>query len=153
MGYKIPISVLVVIYTPKLDILILERADKSGFWQSVTGSLDTPDEPLAMAAAREVKEETGIDVTVDQAVLQDWKKSIEYEIYPYWRYRYAAHVLRNTEHWFGLEVPCIQAITLAAREHVQYRWLPYQEAAGKCFSRSNQEAILALPRHIKTSCA
>ncbi len=153
MDHKIPISVLVVIYTPQLDVLILERADKMGFWQSVTGSIDAVDEPLAIAAAREVKEETGIDVVAGQAALQDWKKSIEYEIYPYWRHRYAAHIARNTEHWFGLEVPRIQAITLAPREHVQYCWLPYQAAAGKCFSPSNQEAILALPLHIKMSCS
>jgi dihydroneopterin triphosphate diphosphatase len=142
---KIPISVLVVIYKSNRDVLLIERADRAGFWQSVTGSLDVPDEDLALAAAREVFEETGISVNQLPAnALQNMHQEIEYEIYPEWRFRYAPGVTRNIEHWFALEVPDNTAVKLAPREHVAYEWLPYEEAAKKCFSPSNGEAILKL---------
>ena len=142
---KIPISVLVVIYQSNGEVLLIERADKTNFWQSVTGSLDAIDEDLALAAAREVLEETGIDVkSLPVNSLQDMHHQIEYEIYPQWRHRYAPGVTRNTEHWFSLMVPGNVQITLAPREHVAYQWLPFEEAASKCFSRSNGEAILQL---------
>jgi len=140
---KIPESVLVVIYTPDLQVLLLERADHPGFWQSVTGSRDSLNEPLAHAAAREVAEETGIAVAAGQ--LADWRHAIEYEIYPQWRYRYAPGVTRNTEHWFGLEVPGDTAVRLSPREHLRYAWLDYKEAARRCFSPSNANAIRLLP--------
>jgi dATP pyrophosphohydrolase len=142
---KIPISVLVVIYKSNRDVLLIERADRQGFWQSVTGSLDSPNEDLALAARREVFEETGI--AVDQlpaGSLSDMHHHIEYEIYPEWRFRYPPGVTRNTEHWFSLEVPDGIQIQLAPREHVAYEWLPFEEAAKKCFSRSNGEAIMRL---------
>ncbi len=142
---KIPISVLVVIYKLNGEVLLIERADKPGFWQSVTGSIDAVDEDLSLAAAREVLEETGIDVnSLPADSLQDMHHQIEYEIYPQWRYRYASGVVQNTEHWFSLQVPDDTPITLAPREHVAYQWLPYIDAASKCFSRSNGEAILQL---------
>ena len=124
---------------------MIERADRAGFWQSVTGSLDAPDEDLALAATREVFEETGI--AVDQlpvGALRNLHHQIEYEIYPEWRFRYAPGVTRNIEHWFVLQVPDNISITLAPREHVAYEWLPFKEAAKKCFSRSNGDAILKL---------
>jgi dATP pyrophosphohydrolase len=142
---KIPISVLVVIYKSNRDVLLIERADREGFWQSVTGSLDALNEDLALAASREVFEETGI--AVDQlpaGSMRDMHHHIEYEIYPEWRFRYAPGVTRNTEHWFSLEVPDDIQIQLAPREHVAYEWLPFEEAAKKCFSRSNGEAIMRL---------
>lgn len=145
---KIPESVLVVIYTAALDVLIIERADHPGFWQSVTGSKDALEEPLALTAAREVFEETGITVGaagVPVDALVDWRHAIEYEIYPQWRHRYAPGVTRNIEHWFGLCVPQPVPVTLAPREHVAYAWLPYRDAAARCFSASNREAILQLP--------
>ena len=142
---KIPISVLVVIYKSNGDVLLIERADRAGFWQSVTGSLDAPNEDLALAAAREVFEETGIAVhLLPKDALQNMHQQIEYEIYPEWRFRYAPGVTRNTEHWFALKVPENTPITLAPREHVAYEWLPYEKAAKKCFSPSNGEAILKL---------
>ncbi|AQV92820.1 dihydroneopterin triphosphate diphosphatase [Cupriavidus necator] len=142
MSYKIPESVLVVIYTPDLQVLLLERADRPGFWQSVTGSLDTLDEPLALTAAREVSEETGIIAGEHQ--LTDWGHTIQYEIYPQWRHRYADGVTRNTEHWFGLCVSGALPVALAPREHLQYQWLPLEQAAHQCFSSSNAEAIRQL---------
>jgi dATP pyrophosphohydrolase len=149
--YKIPESVLVVIHTPEREVLLIERADKPGFWQSVTGSKDLLDEPLAGTARREVAEETGIVVgspEVPEAALRDWQLANVYEIYPVWRHRYAPGVTQNTEHVFGLTVPRGTPVTLAPREHLQFIWLPWQEAADRCFSPSNAEAILQLPRYL-----
>ena len=124
---------------------MIERADRNGFWQSVTGSLDAPDEDLALAATREVFEETGIEIDeLSAGALLNMHHQIEYEIYPEWRFRYAPGITRNIEHWFALKVPDNTPITLSPREHVAYEWLPYEEAAKKCFSRSNGEAILKL---------
>jgi dATP pyrophosphohydrolase len=149
LGYKIPQSVLVVIHTPALDVLLIERADKPGFWQSVTGSKDLPDEPLAQTCVREVAEETGIVIggaDVPLSALRDWNLANEYDIYPVWRHRYAPGVTRNTEHVFGLRLPARRAVTLNPREHLAHAWLPWREAADRCFSPSNAEAILQLPR-------
>lgn len=147
--FKIPESVLVVIHTPALEVLLIERADKPGFWQSVTGSKDSLEEPLAETAVREVFEETGIVVGSDSVpltALRDWQLANLYEIYPVWRHRYAPGVTQNTEHVFGLRVPAGTPITLSPREHTALAWLPWQEAADRCFSPSNAEAILQLPR-------
>lgn len=142
--FKIPESVLVVIHTPQLDVLLIERADQPGFWQSVTGSMDTLDEPLAQTAAREVREETGISARPED--FRDWALANVYEIYPVWRHRYAPGVTHNTEHVFSLCVPPGTAVTLSPREHRAWQWLPYREAADRCFSPSNAEAVLMLPQ-------
>jgi dATP pyrophosphohydrolase len=149
--HKIPESVLVVIYTAALEVLLLERADHPGYWQSVTGSRDTPEEALFDTAAREVAEETGLIVGpqgLPLGALRDWHLSNIYEIYPVWRHRYAPGVTRNTEHVFGLQLPARAAITLAPREHLACQWLPWREAADRCFSPSNAEAVLQLPRYV-----
>jgi dATP pyrophosphohydrolase len=149
--HKIPESVLVVIHSADLQVLLIERADKPGFWQSVTGSKDLPDEPLRTTAIREVSEETGLQVgspAIPQEHLRDWKLSNGYEIYPVWRHRYAPGVTHNTEHVFGLLVPRESAIVLAEREHLQHQWLPWKAAADLCFSPSNAEAILQLPLYL-----
>ena len=151
---KIPESVLVVIYTPRLDVLLLERADRPGFWQSVTGSKDHIHEPLSQVARREVAEETGIHIgssQVPESALQAWNITHTYEIYPLWRHRYAPGITHNTEHVFGLCVPSDVTIFLAPREHLQYRWLPWSEAAQACFSPSNAESIRQLPQFSDTS--
>lgn len=148
--YKIPQSVLVVIYTPAREVLLIERADAPGYWQSVTGSKDAIDEPLFETARREVAEETGIIIGpggVDGSQLVDWKLSNVYEIYSVWRHRYAPGVTHNTEYVFGLCVPAGTKVTLSPREHVAWQWLPWREAADQCFSPSNAEAILQLPRY------
>ena len=154
--YKIPESVLVVIFSSDLQVLLLERADKPGFWQSVTGSKDSIDEPLRQTAIREVFEETGLQIgssAIPPSSLIDWNLSNIYEIYPVWRHRYAPGVTRNTEHVFGLQVPIEMTITLAEREHLQYQWLPWRSAADQCFSPSNAEAILQLPQYLNTGSA
>jgi dihydroneopterin triphosphate diphosphatase len=147
-GYKIPQSVLVVIHDTSQNVLLIERAAQSGFWQSVTGSKDAVDEPWCETAAREVLEETGIKVGQNNSTLQDWHIENIYEIYPIWRHRYAPGVTHNTEHVFGLQVPVGTPVVLSPREHVAYRWLPLQQAADLCFSPSNAEAILQLPRFL-----
>jgi len=141
--------VLVVIHTPALDVLLIERADRPGFWQSVTGSLDAEDEPLRATALREVLEETGIDGQAPVALLHDWLLQNVYEIFPTWRHRYAPGVMHNTEHVFSLCVPAGTPVVLAPREHLACLWLPWAEAAERCFSPSNAAAIRRLP-HIQT---
>lgn len=167
---KIPESVLVVIHTPELDVLLIERADKPGYWQSVTGSKDLQGEALEETCVREVAEETGIRLRaipsgvvgspppltlplegeggpiVALSNLRDWNLINVYEIYPVWRHRYAPGVTHNTEHVFGLTVPAGTAVRLNPREHLAYAWLPWREAADRCFSPSNAEAVLQLPR-------
>jgi dATP pyrophosphohydrolase len=141
-AYKIPVSTLVVIHTAQLEVLLLERADRPGYWQSVTGSREREDEPLRATAVREVLEETGIDA--DRHRLEAWNLSNVFEIYPVWRHRYAPGVTHNTEHVFGLRLDARVPVRLAPGEHIAYAWLPWQEAAERVFSWSNRTAILML---------
>jgi dATP pyrophosphohydrolase len=126
-------------------VLLLERADRPGFWQSVTGSQDAG-ESLRQTAVREVAEETGLDA--EAHVLTDWETSNEYEIYPEWRWRYAPGVTRNTEHVFGLRLPQPVPVKISPREHLRYVWLPHDQAAEKVFSWSNARMLQALPQHL-----
>ena len=143
--YKIPQSVLVVIYTPSGQVLLIRRTD-AGTWQSVTGSKDRLDESWTTTAVREVKEETGIDALHPQCRMEDWQLENVYDIYPAWRWRYDPQVSRNTERVFGLRVPEKTPISLSPAEHTDWQWLDWQAAADHCFSPSNAEAILMLPR-------
>lgn len=145
-AFKVPQSVLVVIHTPALEVLLIERADAPGFWQSVTGSKDHPAEPFEQTAVREVAEETGLDALAPGHALRDWTLENVYEIYPQWRHRYAPGVTHNTERLFGLCVPRAQPVRLSPREHRDQIWLPWQAAMERCFSPSNAEAIGWLPR-------
>ena len=141
-GYKLPESVLVVIHTPALDVLLLERADFPGFWQSVTGSRATAAEPLAATCAREVREEAGLEQPAGD--FDDWHYSHRYAIYPQWRRRYAPGVLHNVEHLFGLRVEARFAPRLSPREHRRWQWLNWRDAADVCFSWTNAQAIRLL---------
>jgi len=143
-GHKIPRSVLVVIYTADLLVLMLERAGWPGFWQSVTGSIDHEDELLIETAAREVREETGIDAS--HYWLQDWGIENRFEIFKQYRSRYAEGVTHNQEHVFGLELPAILPVRLEPTEHLRYEWLPWNEAAERTLSWTNRDAILLLPQ-------
>jgi dihydroneopterin triphosphate diphosphatase len=143
LTFKIPISVLVVTHTPQLEVLMLERADHPGYWQSVTGSQDQG-ETLEQTAIREVQEETGLDARKHR--LTDWHRHYEYEIFPEWRWRYAPEVRYNTEHVFGLLLPDPVQVRVTPREHLGFVWLPWQEAAQRCFSWSNAAAIRKLPQ-------
>jgi dATP pyrophosphohydrolase len=140
-GSKRPVSVLVVVHSPALDVLLLERTPFPDYWQSVTGSQEG-DEPLVATAAREVAEETGILCTASG--LRDWRLSNRFEIFAQWRDRYPAGVTHNVEHVFSLCVPAGTAVRLAPDEHRASRWLPWREAAATCFSWTNRDAILLL---------
>lgn len=146
MAYKTPISVLVLIHTPDMQVLLMERADKEGFWQSVTGSLEVlPDgslESLEDGAVREVQEETGLNAR--EYKLEDWGFSNVYEIYPHWRHRYEPGITQNTEHVFGLELPGQMDVQLCPDEHVKYEWVDWREAAKRVFSWTNVEALRKL---------
>ena len=146
--YKAPISVLVVVYTPDLQVLLLERADHPGYWQSITGSQDQ-NEALLQTAARETTEETGIDAT--NFLLTDLNFINKYEIYQEWRWRYAPGVTHNTEHVFSLLLPKPTPVIVSPREHLRYAWLPQQEAIKKVFSCSNAEAIRNLSSSVRTN--
>jgi dATP pyrophosphohydrolase len=145
--YKIPESVLVVIYTPQREVLLIRRVD-AGTWQSVTGSKDHGAETWAETAIREVQEETGLNALHPECQLQDWQLENVYDIYPAWRWRYHPEVSRNTERVFGLRLPEKMPITLSPSEHTEWQWLDWQAAADQCFSASNAEAILMLPRYL-----
>ena len=141
-AYKIPVSVLVLVHTPDLHVLLIERADRPGFWQSVTGSQDAG-ETLEQTALRELYEETGIEGA--RYGLTDWKQQTVFEIYPHWRHRYAPGVTHNTENVFSVEVPPLIDVRLDPREHIAHAWLPWQDAAERVFSCSNAQAIRELP--------
>ena len=141
MTFKTPISALVLIHTTDLQVLIMERADKVGFWQSVTGSVEGDESPK-QTAIREVAEETGLDANLYD--LQDWQVCNVYEIYPHWRHRYAPGVVENTEHLFGLCLPSPMNIALADNEHTRYEWVDWREAATRVFSWTNVDALKRL---------
>ena len=149
MPYKIPVSTLVVVHTPDLRVLLLERADYPQQWQSVTGSQEQG-ETLEETAVRELREETGLDAAAFGGVV-DWERQNVFEIFSRWRHRYAPGITHNTEHVFALEVPSAVPIKLNPEEHVRYAWLPWQDAAQKCFSWSNRAAIEELPRRAAVS--
>ncbi|WP_296750111.1 dihydroneopterin triphosphate diphosphatase [Thiobacillus sp.] len=145
IAHKIPVSVLVVIHTADGQVLLMERADAPGFWQSVTGSQDAG-ETLEQTAIREVREETGLDAAAFE--LTRWGIENRYAIYERWRHRYAPGVTHNTEHVFGLKLPVAQPVIVATHEHLHYRWLPWKVAAARCFSPSNAAAIRLLPTRL-----
>jgi len=151
VSLKIPVSVLVVIHTPVLEVLLLQRAARPDFWQSVTGSLERLDEPLEEAALREVREETGIDASRER--LLRWNVINTFRIWTQWSHRFLPGTTHNTEHVFSLEVPGRVAVSLAPDEHLSYIWLPWREAAERCASWSNREAIAMLAQRVRPSTA
>jgi len=144
--YKIPVSTLVVVYTRELEVLLIERADFPEHWQSVTGSQE-PGETLEQTATRELREETGIDAATYGGVV-DWHMQNDFEIFKQWSGRYAPGTTHNTEHVFGLCVPRDVPVRLAPREHLRHAWLPWRDAAARCFSWTNRAAIESLPAHV-----
>ena len=142
MAYKIPFSVLVVIHTRALEVLLLERADRPGFWQSVTGSLDEG-ERCPETALREVGEETGIDAA--RYRLEDWRIQNRFEIFRRWGSRFAPGTTHNVERVFGLTLPGRVPVVISPREHLRYQWLPWDEAARIVFSWTNADALRLLP--------
>jgi dATP pyrophosphohydrolase len=130
---------LVVVHTDDGQVLRLLRREPSGFWQSVTGSLNPGETPIK-AARRELLEETGLH---SDSGLVDGGFINRYPIHPAWRHRYAPDVLDNTEHVFHLALPSVCDISLS-EEHMEYRWLPRDQAAEVAGSATDKAAILAL---------
>ena len=147
-GYKQPVSILVIVHTSNLHVLLLERADFRDHWQSVTGSRDE-DESLADTARRELLEETGIEADRYGGPV-DWHMTQQFEIFPQWRHRYPPGTTINSEHVFSLDVGDPVPVQLEPREHLAHVWLPWQAAADRCFSWSNRDAILELPKRVRT---
>lgn len=151
-AFKIPESVLVIIYRADGQVLLLRRTQAAPegqpFWQGVTGSKDFEGEGWQATAVREVAEETGIDARAPGCVLQDWALQNTYTIYPHWLHRYAPGVWLNTERVFGLRVPMGTRVVLNPREHTAFAWHDWREAADRCYSPSNAEAILHLPAYL-----
>ena len=141
---KQPVSVLVVLHDGNGNILLIERADRASFWQSVTGSIEAG-ETLSQTALREVQEETGI--TLSDGQLHDWQQSRQYEIYPHWRHRYPPGITRNTEHVFSARI-APDTVIMLSKEHTAFCWLESAAAAEKVFSPSNRQAILELAEHL-----
>jgi len=144
MGDKIPLSVLVVLHDEAGRVLLLERADHPGFWQSVTGSLDRFDEQPIDAARREVHEETGLLLDFEQ--IEQTNISQRYSIFPHWRFRYPEGVTHNTEYLFFARVSGASPVRLSPREHLRYQWMTAEEAEERCFSWTNVLAIRELRR-------
>ena len=136
---KIPISILVIIYTKNKDVLILKKNNDKDMWQSVTGSLNENEEPVE-AAKREVFEETGLSTEN----LIDCNKQYVFEIYEMWRHKYDDGVTHNTEHVFLLELENKVDIKIDSNEHTQYEWINRVKAAEKVFSHTNRQAIFDL---------
>jgi len=137
--FKRPESVLVVVHTPELRCLLLERVEPRGFWQSVTGSLEWG-ESSAAAAARELDEETGLD----PAGLSDAHVVRRFPIAPSWRHRYAPDVTENVEHTWYLEIAAPVDVRLNAAEHARSEWLALDAAIARATSWTNREALVAL---------
>ena len=134
--HRRPESVLVVIHTPARECLLLERVHPSGFWQSVTGTLRW-DETPAQTAAREVREETGLE----PAGLVDAGVQRVFPILPAWRERYAPGVSENREHLWYLPLGAVCEVTVNPAEHAAFRWVGLQEAIGMVASWTNREAL------------
>jgi dATP pyrophosphohydrolase len=128
--------VLVVVHTAALECLLIERVSPAGFWQSVTGTLGWDETPAA-AAAREIREETGLDPTG----LRDAGIARAFPILPAWRSRYAPEVTENLEHLFYLELSQRRLVTLDPAEHRDSVWLPVAEAIAKAASWTNREGL------------
>lgn len=139
MNYKNPHSILTVIYAENTGrVLMLQRQDDPDFWQSVTGTIE-PNETPFETAVREVKEETGIDIFAQNLSFYDCKHTVEFEIFPQFRYKYAPHISHCTEHWFLLALPEEVAPTLT--EHLAFQWLPKKQAIELTKSPNNAQAI------------
>jgi dATP pyrophosphohydrolase len=141
-AYALPESVLVVIHTPDLQVLLLQRVGRRGWWQSVTGAREASDASLMETARRELHEETGIEAGT---MLRDWHWINRYGIWPAWRHRYAPDVMHNVEHTFSISVPAPCAVRLAPDEHEGFVWMPWRDAVARCFGPTNREALKRLP--------
>ena len=139
MKYKNNQSVLVVIYAENTRrVLMLQRRDDVDFWQSVTGSLETGETPTE-TAIRELWEEVRLKIEAKSTALFDCNESVEFEIFPHFRYKYAPNVTHCREHWFLLAVA--QEFTPELTEHLAFQWVSPTRAIQMTKSPNNAEAI------------
>ena len=136
-AFKRPASVLVLVCTRAGDVLLMERVRPSGFWQSVTGSLEWG-ESVGSAASRELREETGLRA---ENRLINLRRGERFPIVRPWRSRYDPSVRFNREHWFVLELPARQMVRLQRAEHRQYRWMSAGQAMRRASSWTNRKLI------------
>ena len=134
--YKRPESILVVVYTASAQVLLLRRRQPANFWQSVTGALEWG-EDTRQAAARELKEETGLS----SEGLEDCHQVHTFEIYPRWRHLYAPGTIKNREFVFRLCVSGPVCPVLDHSEHDAYLWLSKEQALARVSSYTNRDAI------------
>ncbi|OOF81571.1 dihydroneopterin triphosphate diphosphatase [Rodentibacter caecimuris] len=139
MKYKNPYSILVLIYAQSSGrVLMLQRQDDPTFWQSVTGSLEENETPC-QAVIRELWEEVRLKITENSTALFNCNKSIEFEIFPHFRYKYAPNVTHCREHWFLLAVE--REFIPQLSEHLAYQWVSADQAVRMTKSPNNAEAI------------
>ncbi|TDN41228.1 dihydroneopterin triphosphate diphosphatase [Haemophilus haemolyticus] len=139
MQYKNNQSVLVVIYAKDTNrVLMLQRQDDPDFWQSVTGTIESGETPKN-TAIRELWEEVRLEISENSTALFDCKESIEFEIFPHFRYKYAPNVTHCREHWFLLAME--QEFEPVLSEHLAYQWVSPEQAIQMTKSSNNAEAI------------
>lgn len=139
MQYKNNQSVLVVIYAKNTNrVLMLQRQDDPDFWQSVTGTIESGETPKK-TAIRELWEEVRLEISENSTALFDCNESIEFEIFPHFRYKYAPNVTYCREHWFLLAME--QEFEPILSEHLAYQWVSPEQAIQMTKSSNNAEAI------------
>lgn len=137
--YRRPESVLIVVHTDN-EALLLRRKAPFEFWQSVTGSL-LPQESHAAAAARELREETGLS---DEGRLSCTGVSRRFEIDPRWRNRFGSGVTDNLEYEYRYKLPGRVEISLDEYEHTAMEWVTLVDALDRVWSWTNKAALRQL---------
>lgn len=139
MQYKNNQSVLVVIYTKDTNrVLMLQRQDDPDFWQSVTGTIESGETPKK-TAIRELWEEVRLEISENSTALFDCNESIEFEIFPHFRYKYAPNITHCKEYWFLCEME--KEFIPVLSEHLAYQWVSPEQAIQMTKSSNNAEAI------------
>ena len=146
MTYKRPESVLVVLYNEHNQVLVMQRNDDPEFWQSVTGTIEAGETPIA-AAYREVGEETGVVLSPFAGDIIDCQHVNQYTIRKEWQHRYPPDNYVNTEFVFVTQIPANSTIVLT--EHSAYEWLEKSVAIARVWSPSNRDAITAFVPGLK----
>jgi 8-oxo-dGTP pyrophosphatase MutT (NUDIX family) len=133
--------VLVVVHRPAPDgreFLVLERSpDRHGYWHVVAGALE-PDEDELSAARRELREETGLDATVDR-LERRYAYPLEGEPADV-RARFDASVTSIDVTAFIAEAPAGWEPVLDP-EHVGYRWCRSEDAVALLRYPEPQDAV------------